>query len=43
MVLNRDIYNIKNINAFYISIAGGLVLLLLVPILKRWSGATKPA
>lgn len=36
-----SIYSGVFMKIVYISFAGGLVLLLLVPILKKWSGATK--
>ena len=42
-VESLSIYSGVFMKIFYVSLAGGLVLLLLVPILKRWSGATKTA
>ena len=40
-VESLSIYSGVFMKIFYVSLGGGLVLLLLVPILKRWSGATK--
>ncbi|MFN8283092.1 MAG: peptide MFS transporter [Chitinophagales bacterium] len=42
-VESLGIYSGVFMKIFYVSLGGGLVLLLLVPILKRWSGTTKAA